>query len=484
MRKVMPSCPLVLVVIMLLLPPFAVLSAPSDPVLERASQSLVKIETATSAASGFIWRESSLAVTSLHVVDGHEQISATYVNADGKIVGTSPAVVEKVFQDADLVLLRLKTPLNRSPLVENPVMPKVKQSLDALGFPLNIAGYSNTEVKIRFGGNQLRSILPPKVLRKITNYPDTSLEILNLEGNLVPGLSGAPIIDDDGKVVGIVDGGLENGAIGICWGIPASHLNLLAQSSSRQLPGAAGLSELFSADLQAEVEQARTIGNVRLTKLRSRSFQQLAETADDQLGLVQLATGFMAYNFNPYLFQYDIYQDMDSGATVVVPEGAELSDEAGFTMAGVGDPRMEMKFRIEPAKGMYDAQSKAVQFEQEMTEIKNNIQVVPDPSWSYLQPIQRFGVVINRKALFRNIVDGFQWRPDKYYFETLASNGMSLLAVAAVNNDNSPQMLQMESVCSQNMFFGPECRDVLESRRVWAQMVLGVQLASFPLVQM
>ena len=101
----------------------------------------------------------------------------------------------------------------------------------------------------------------------------------------------------------------------------------------------------------------------------------------------------------------------------------------------------------------------------------------------YLLPLTRFGVTINRKGIYRNVYNGFTWQTDKYYFETLATNGNTLLAVAAVNNDNTPQTLQMEMLCGQG-YNDSQCPQIIRSRQIWAQMVLGVQLASFPQIQM
>lgn len=457
------------------------MAQPVRQVLERVSQSVVKIETGTSSATGFIWPDSHYVVTSLHVVDGQRNITANYVNANGQIVASSAATVERVLKKSDLVMLRLKNPLKR-PVLKADLSPlKIKQSLDAVGFPLNIAGYSSTEVKVRFGGDQLRSILPSKVLQKIGEYPSITLKILNLEGNLVPGLSGGPIVDNEGQVVGIVDGGLESGAIGISWGIPASELQLLAQSTDKKLPNASGITELFAADLDANVGQMQVVGDIRLTKLRSRSFQQLAETADDKLGLNQLAALFNG--FNPYAFNYDIYQDMGSGAMIVVPMGADISEDDDLTVVELGDARMEMVFDIWRVNNLNEAQYYSIEFENILTELDNSSQVFPDPYWSYLTPLSQFGVTVNRKAIYRNVFNGMMWRTDKSYFETLATNGSTLLAVAAVNHDNSPEMLQLEMWCSQGGFHN-ECKQVAASRKLWAQMVLGVQFASFPQHQM
>jgi len=450
---------------------------PSGDVYRQVSRSVVKVETGGSAGSGFIWHDQHHAVTSLHVVDGHGNITVSYVDDQGRIESTSRAEVERVLVDADLVLLRIADPLSRPPLEVSTTPPTVNQSLSALGFPLNIAGYSSTDVKVRFGGRQLRTILPRKVLDRITSYPSLSLEILNIEANLVPGHSGAPIIDHQGRVVGVADGGLEDGAVGICWGIPAAQLGVLRQSTRATMPNSAGISELFAADLDADVGPTEQIGDSRLVKLRSRTFQQLAATADDQLGLNQLASVFAMYD--PYSFRYDIYQDLDSGATLVVPEGAELQWWGDLGLASLGSQRMLMQFGVERVNGMNDAQMKSLQFENLLTEMDGFAQVIPDPAWSYMVPFQHFGVTINRKAMTRVVSDGFNWFTDKYYFETLATNGATLLAVAAVNLDHSPAMLELEAACSQGYNY-PQCPQVFADRRIWAQMVLGVQMASFP----
>ena len=264
--------------------------AGADPVLERVASAVVKVEAGSAAASGFVWSDAAHVVTALHVVDGQGPIRVHYVDGNGRIEASSAASVARVLASSDLVLLRLDAPQQREPLPVNTEPPRVKEQFDAVGFPLNIAGVSNTEVKVRFGGKQLRSILPPKVLE--------------LEGNLVPGLSGAPIVDRSGRIVGIVDGGLESGAIGISWGIPARFLQTLAASTVTRLPGAAGIGELFSADLDASVGRTRELAGGRFVKLRTRSFEELAETADDQLGLMQLAqmfTLFAASGLSPWV---------------------------------------------------------------------------------------------------------------------------------------------------------------------------------------
>ncbi len=451
---------------------------PAGQMLARASASVLKIDAGNHSATGFLWPDASHVVTALHVVDGAPRIVGHQVDRQGRITASHALAVERVLKDSDLVLLRLPAALPSPPLAASAGAPAVKQSLDALGFPLNIPGASNIEVKVRFGGTQLRSILPPKVLEQLAEYPSPAAEILNLEGNLVPGISGAPLLDAEGRVAGIANGGLEEGALGICWGIPATQLARLQQSADTRLPGAPRVAQLFAADLQADVKTLPRLAGVTLTKLRSRSFLQLAATADDQLGLAQLGNVFQG--FQPASFRYDVYQDLSTGASVAVPEGARLFEQGDFIAVQAGDGRMAMLLQVLPVRSLDEAQRVSLQFEQRITGYGTpGTNVMADPAWSYLQPMQRSGVIVNRKAAYRLRMVGGQWLRDAYFFGTEASNGRAFLGVAALNHDDSPMTNLREMSCFQGPN-QPGCQQVIAQRRLWAQMVLGAQFSTFP----
>lgn len=52
------------------------------------------------------------------------------------------------------------------------------------------------------------------------NSPALSTRVVMVDGNLLPGHSGAPILDEHGYVVAIGNGGLDKGRVGLGWGIP------------------------------------------------------------------------------------------------------------------------------------------------------------------------------------------------------------------------------------------------------------------------
>jgi hypothetical protein len=457
--------------------------------LDKANASVVKILSGNATASGFVWHDSAHVVTALHVVDNNSTVSVLFYDANGKNSATSKASVVKVLQAADLALLKLDKPQNRPPLVINTSIPLSKEVLDALGFPLNIAQSSTTEVKVRFGGDKLKSILPPKVLNKITKYPDVNTTIINLEGNLVPGLSGAPILDKLGSVVGIADGGLERGAIGISWGIPAKYLHDLLASAETSAPGLKKVEELFAADLDVDIGETHNYNGIKLVKLKSRTFSQLSNTADDKFGLNQLLALFAP--FNPYSFEYDIYQDLNSDATLVIPKGATIYESEELNTVLVGNNRFQMKFKVESLTYPNAEINASIQFENSLTEFNPAIRFIQqDTAWSYMQPMFLGDVKIIRKGFFRSTF--FQnrgWQRDRYYFETLAANSSTLLAVAAVDLHSNMQIANEEMACVNSNPYAlrpPQyvCQQHFSDRRVWAQMVLGVQFATFPLQRM
>jgi hypothetical protein len=454
----------------------------TEALYKRVEQSVVKVSTtdSKSSATGFVWGAANTVVTALHVVDGSNNILVNYPTA--KV--TRPATVQRVLKNADLVLLVVANPPPDTPvLTHNTRTVTTDDDLHTLGFPLDAAAVSSFMFKSRYGGRRLSDNISSAVVQRIrTNgYPDPNLDVLKLgQESLLPGLSGAPIFNAQGEVVAIGDGGLEEGAINISWGIPAEHLNELRTSTTVALPKGARVRELFAADLDIEVGKSVEANGASLIKLRTRTLKDLASSADDQLGLAQLATLFSM--FDPTSFRYDIYQDKSTGATIVLPEGSVVRPGAtdwsvALPPSAQGASKIDVKLvlkRVQPAA----LQNASVQFEESL---KNPPTLIwsPDPQWSYLVPISRYdGLVVNRKAAYGVQATVLGLLPQKYLFETLAARGDTLLGLAVINNDSTYQTTQQEMLCGQGLR-SPICQSLIEARRTWAQLVLGIQMTSF-----
>jgi hypothetical protein len=67
---------------------------------------------------------------------------------------------------------------------------------------------------------------PPPTAFLTRSSPQKEIDVLTLEADMVPGHSGAPLLTGSRAVLGIIDGGLRQGAIGQAWAIPWQDLDL------------------------------------------------------------------------------------------------------------------------------------------------------------------------------------------------------------------------------------------------------------------
>lgn len=77
-----------------------------------------------------------------------------------------------------------------------------------------------------FTGTDIQAFLDRK-------SPDPTITVIDLNAQMVPGESGQPIVDADGRVRGIADGGIDRGAAGISWAIPIGKVHLERSSDKR-----------------------------------------------------------------------------------------------------------------------------------------------------------------------------------------------------------------------------------------------------------
>lgn len=96
--------------------------------------------------------------------------------------------------------------------------------LQLIGYPMKLDWKElRTTLKVRQPPLvELSALVDPRnrdALKK-RGSPDTSLPVLSVQGDLLPGHSGAPLLDARGRVVAVGNGGLKDGTIGIGWAIP------------------------------------------------------------------------------------------------------------------------------------------------------------------------------------------------------------------------------------------------------------------------
>ena len=256
--------------------------------------------------------------------------------------------------------------------------------MSALGFNQGALGLSTRELRKGYVKPELLQVLlPPDVLKKLSNSAvlDVKLPIYYLDGSLLPGYSGAPVVDAHGVLIGIGDGGLENGAASVSWVIPASNLALLEASTRSTLPASFSLSSaIFKGDLIVPGKKYSTAKRLKsfdkpvsfwrlvtalminealafpfdfdelpefievnyrqftFVKTKSRSYQQLLSSSGTPDNIDQVLRLFNhifhGYRLDFHQFVFDVYQDGRFGLNIALPQGVELTvDEQGFLLA-------------------------------------------------------------------------------------------------------------------------------------------------------
>jgi S1-C subfamily serine protease len=447
-------------------------------VYDEVKPSVVRISCSDRAGTGFLWASSDTAVTALHVVAGCGNITVYYES----LKVSRPATLAKVLRRADLALLRIANAPAGHVMVVETSQPSLTDPLSTLGYPLQVPSMTPTDLHLRYGGKTLRDIVPDSVANSLSGgSPSLDLEIDNIEGHLLPGHSGAPIFDGQRRLVAIADGGLDNGAAAISWGIPAKFLNQLAASSENtnapQAParGGQGTHVLFAAETEVRNLGETTCSGQTLTKLRSASFAQISASVDDPRGMMQLVQYF---GVDPSNIMFDVYQHLSSGATLVLPQGAQITQDAkGDCISSDASGRIHMILQLGILASNTQAQSKSSAFE--FLWAGNDPQRwLPDPQWTNLMPISRFDGMIVRRRAYAHVSTmpvGFN---DKYAFEALAVRNNVFIG-AATQYSWTPQMAAAFNACKVNANM-PVCRDVVIFLASWVKTVLAIQLTTFP----
>lgn len=369
-----------------------------DP--ERLSQATVRVvvkvrNQVVAVASGFVWQQSNHVVTSLHVMDPDPK--AKIIIEFGK--KRRLAHVKSVLPDADLVLLEVRRPIDDwQPLMQyERNKPEYKSLVTALGFNKGALGMSTRELIKGYAKPEvLQHLLPGKAAKVLaeTDIPSIDLPIYYLDGSLLPGYSGAPVVNENGDLIGVGNGGLESGASSVSWVIPAIHLSRLTESRLQTLPEPLRKSSaLFSLDktvankhfisgirygaeliprrepvyqpitlskfwpvaVAVELEtnawatpdlswnlpnfipQEVAYQQFQFTRVKTRSFAQMLASSGDPasfervLALYQHFFEGVQIDYQNLLF--DVYTDAWYGLNIIVPHGADLVVEEGYLLA-------------------------------------------------------------------------------------------------------------------------------------------------------
>lgn len=314
--------------------------------------------------TGFVWKQKDWVVTSLHAMHPNGKVKILY----GDFWNSNVEVI-RIHEKADLVLLKVNAPAEFPPDIvpipganTNPIA--YEEGLSSIGY--NMGARSAQPKSLVRGGSMkketLKNTLPPDVVEKLESFriPDVNIEIMMLEGSLLPGYSGSPIFyKKDGSLVAIGDGGLDAGTKNVSWGIPAKYLaelensplvskipfgiesSPLHYSSAVKVKNKETGEKLNNVNEEANFEEYFELlsedyagiryGDYEFYYVKTRTYQELYATSFDTENLDKLRSEFetMGLFLDFDLFEFDVYEDPFNEIIIVVPAGMPLIVDDG-----------------------------------------------------------------------------------------------------------------------------------------------------------
>ena len=183
----------------------------------------IKIGTGFSVKTGLI-------ATAYHVIQGARRIEIV----PGPGSATTDVTVRNIFPEKDLAILEVKGLGDLPPLEISDRIPNTDEDLSMLGSALGLPGqtYSVRVVQSK--------LVPVRSFNDTTGKPlfeaPPAIDVLQIAGVVYGGMSGGPLADRKGAVLGVLSGSLsEGGTYG--WAIPSKDLEaaLSEQPDRRQV---------------------------------------------------------------------------------------------------------------------------------------------------------------------------------------------------------------------------------------------------------
>lgn len=159
-------------------------------------------------------------ITALHGIVGCQSITAQSGDGSKNFVDLVISKVD-IRRDTALLVSNQLAHLNAEGL-DGGSLATAADKLMVVGYPLGLVDQQEADVSIKYAKAPLRTLIKPQVRTYLSKRASPAVDILayRVQGPLVPGHSGAPILDRAWHVVAVGNGGLESGYVDMGWAIP------------------------------------------------------------------------------------------------------------------------------------------------------------------------------------------------------------------------------------------------------------------------
>lgn len=287
------------------------------------------------SATGFLWKDKTTLVTSYHVVKaGYKSITVQDVFG-----WKASAKISKVYKPADLMLLKITSTPGDDWVAFTDIDPTTAE-----GEKTKAYGYNGTAAGIvpitlektdPIPGGTLYYAIPKedRAAIKALGFPSLKLPIMYLLGGLLPGYSGSPILNSEGELVAIGDGGLNKGTTNSSWGIPVENLSKL--SSANLTLASSGSGRLFSSpssssDSKPGTTEFRLKNGEDFFYTKTVKLIDIAEHSDDPQMLWGILASYEDFGFDLENIEFEVFQEVTSNYVVVVPKGSKIENMGNY----------------------------------------------------------------------------------------------------------------------------------------------------------